>query len=399
MSGGCKICGKREDTKRCKICKKVRYCGEVCQKLDWDGYLGTPHREECYYEKEKEIPLVYEKKEPIKPCPICFEEEEDEGNCGMCLRCGNVFCGFCNTVEKMGKVRDCPMCRFDMVLEGEERLKRMRELLDSKEREINKRVLYSNFATLYSTENHVIAKEFCQKSMDLGFHLAFTNMAIMIETTEKDLEKALPFFKKGASMRSALSQVRLAGLHEGKEEFLWYERAAENCDSGAQHNMGVLNEQKDIQKSIEWYTSASKNGYSLSLVNLGEIFDFGKGGIKKDEKLAANYYIQAYELHQPRACYHLGRLCQTGTLLPSEKETAIEFYEEGAEMGDISCITSLGFTLIERDEKRAVELLEKATSMGCAVAPYELGIYYLPDMGKSQPYFALAKERGCQLLK
>ncbi|KAI8830962.1 hypothetical protein BJ741DRAFT_618409 [Chytriomyces cf. hyalinus JEL632] len=69
------------------------------------------------------------------------------------------------------------------------------------------------------------------------------------------------------------------------------------------------------------------------------------------------------------------------TGVPVNHTNAIEHYRLGIDTGSIECISQLGRlyqkgTGVEKDVKKAVELFEKAISLGCSMGCYYLGTLY-----------------------
>ncbi|MBO4541471.1 MAG: sel1 repeat family protein [Bacilli bacterium] len=84
---------------------------------------------------------------------------------------------------------------------------------------------------------------------------------------EKEYEKAIRFFKKAIRQGDCFSApVPLAEMYRNGE--------------------GV---EKDVPKAVSYYKKAADNGNVVALLALAEIYEKGEGGIKKDEALASRY--------------------------------------------------------------------------------------------------------------
>lgn len=396
---GCKICGKREDNLRCGKCKRVRYCSKICQKIDY-----PTHKDECVFTGDI---IDMTKKEPVNPCSICFEEEEDEGICGICLRCGNVFCGNCNIPSKLGRTTNCPMCRYDMDMTLDDRISKTRILIQ-KGKKLGP--LYSNLGVLLSQRgsDEKEMKEAFQKSIDLGYHMGYYNYAIVLEGTYGEKERPMKYYQIAASMRNNLAQEKLASeaSARGENELTrhWYMRSAENGNSKSQYNMGILCEQKkDYVKAREWYEKALENDLALAAVNLGLLYESGLG-VEVDTDLSYKYYSRGAALSCPSAYYHLGRVCEVGYLAPSI-DMALVWYTLGETLNDYKCITCLGLIYMnENNYKDAIDKFEKATALGCPISPCQLGDIYSEtqntssgvkkDSKKAIDYYLMSGERG-----
>ncbi|KAI8840377.1 hypothetical protein BJ741DRAFT_597160 [Chytriomyces cf. hyalinus JEL632] len=91
-----------------------------------------------------------------------------------------------------------------------------------------------------------------------------------------------------------------------------------------------------------------------------------------------------------------------GTGVPVNHANAIEHYRLGMDAGSVECISQLGLlyqkgTGVEKDVKKAVELFEKAVSLGCSLGCYYLGTLHedgydgiLKDLSKAATFFEQA---------
>ncbi|MBS1993732.1 MAG: sel1 repeat family protein [Cyanobacteria bacterium SZAS LIN-3] len=82
---------------------------------------------------------------------------------------------------------------------------------------------------------------------------------------------------------------------EGAEQF---RRLGNEGDAFAQYIMGVMYQNgrgvpKNVHSAIGWYMKSAKQGYPGAEERLGEIYQFGEQGIKKDNKQAADWYRRA----------------------------------------------------------------------------------------------------------
>ena len=345
--------------------------------------------------------------EPVNPCPICFEEEEDEGICGICLRCGNVFCGGCNIPSKLGKTTNCPMCRYDMDMSLDDRISKTKVLIQ-KGKKLGP--LYSNLGVLLSQrgDDKEEMKEAFEKSISFGYHMGYYNYAVILEDKYGEKELPLKYYKIAASMRNNLAQEKIACEASNKGDtklaWHWYTRSAENGNSKSQYNMGILCEQKkDYVKAREWYEMAFENDLAIAGVNLGLLYESGLG-VEVDNNRSYQYYTRAASLSCPSAYYHLGRVCEIGYLSPAI-DMALVWYTLGESLNEYKCITCLGLIYMnEKNYSDAITRFEKATSLGCPISPCQLGDIYseakdpipgvVKDSKKAIEYYLLAGERG-----
>ena len=68
--------------------------------------------------------------DPVHPCPICLENEDDHGKSALqCFKCGRFYCGDCNRAEGMGRVANCPICRAPFDVSAETNVERLLRLV------------------------------------------------------------------------------------------------------------------------------------------------------------------------------------------------------------------------------------------------------------------------------
>ena len=77
----------------------------------------------------------------------------------------------------------------------------------------------------------------------------------------------------------------------------WFTKAAENGDSGAMNNMGVMYSKgegspKDMKKAFDCFLSAAKNGLNRSMYNVGGLYLEGIA-VKQDAEKGIHWLKQA----------------------------------------------------------------------------------------------------------
>jgi len=365
----CKVCGKREEIKACSRCKSTLYCSRICQKIDFKS-----HKKTCAHDPGKEISFPLVKKDPEHPCPICYEEEDIEGECGFCFECGNTFCGMCNTLSKMGKTFACPMCRNEKTLSNEERVKRLK-ILEKKVPEHRLKPLYTALGVFVDDPKE--SKLYLQKAVELGYPLAYYHMAVFLEK-EGDEEKSLEYHRIAASRRDKNSQARLGykAFESGDKNLAkhWYIRSAENGSESSMYNMGILCEEEGAcEESMKWYTKAYENGLDKACLNIGLL-------LEKQEKYseAYSYYSTASLKDIKEGYYHLGRFFENGLLGDPDLVHATSWYTLGMEKGESRCTLCLGEILEKTEEyTSAVQMYKKSIELGSHHSYIKLGVIYL----------------------
>ena len=67
------------------------------------------------------------------------------------------------------------------------------------------------------------------------------------------------------------------------------------CNLGIYYEYGKGGLTKDEIKAVEWYQKAAKAGNATAMCNLGIYYEYGEGGLTKDEAKAVEWYRKAAE--------------------------------------------------------------------------------------------------------
>ena len=170
---------------------------------------------------------------------------------------------------------------------------------------------------------------------------------------------------------------------------LMFRRAAEMGDPQGMYKLGVCYDfgkgglKKDDVKAVEWYQKAAEAGNANAMMSLGVCYDFGQGGLTEDEAKAMEWWKKAAEAGDATAMHNLGYAygCGQGGLTKDEAK-AVEWYQKAAEAGNASAMNRLGSAYaygrggLKKDDAKAVEWYQKAAEAGGARAMYNLGSAY-----------------------
>ncbi len=197
----------------------------------------------------------------------------------------------------------------------------------------------NGLATLYrsgkldgetSTPNYTKAIELYQKMIDLGDARGYVNLASMYlngESFEKDHKKAIEILEEAYKLKNTTAMRVLAQIYGSAE----------------------LNPAKkqDIAKAVKLYKEAVALEDSEAMVMLAYLYANGLYG-KKDDKpdyiTAVELYQQAARRNNPVAFTNLGNLFYNGVLQEEGKsstETAKQYWQRAAQMGDLSAKENL----------------------------------------------------------
>ncbi len=167
-----------------------------------------------------------------------------------------------------------------------------------------------------------------------------------------------------------------------------YRLAAALGSAQAQVNLGILYETgrgglaRDDAKAAELYRKAADQGSAPAQKNLGFLYEQGRGGLSKDDAKAVELYRRAADQGNAGAQVNLGYMYRQGRGgLPKDDAKAVELYRQAAEQGNAIGQVNLGVMYeqgiggLVKDDAKAVELYRKGASQGEAS-----GQAYLADM-------------------
>ena len=195
---------------------------------------------------------------------------------------------------------------------------------------------------------------------------------------------------------------------------LMYRRAAEMGDPRAMNILGFCYEfgqgglTKDEAKAMEWYRKAAEKGNPTAMNNLGCCYADGKGGLTKDGAKAVEWFQKAAEAGEAGAMSNLGICYEYGKGgLTEDEAKAVEWYKKAAEAGYATAMCKLGDAYeygnggLTKDETKTVEWYKKAAEAGDEYAMCVLGDAYAngtwgltKDEAKAVEWYQKAAEVG-----
>ncbi len=117
-----------------------------------------------------------------------------------------------------------------------------------------------------------------------------------------EYKEALEKYRVLAERGSAPAQVRVGwmyhtgrGVGEDREEARrWYKAAADTGSALGQFYLARLYlQEKDYATGLEFLGKAASQNYTPALARLGDLYDRGLAGVKRDREKALQYYQQA----------------------------------------------------------------------------------------------------------
>lgn len=159
--------------------------------------------------------------------------------------------------------------------------------------------------------------------------------------------------------------------------------------------------EKDVEKAREMFQTVVDNGYVEGYYGLAKIF--------KDEKDYATmyeYYEKVLEATEQgfisAATNDIGYMYANGEGVEEDKDLAMEWYEKGAALGNVSSMNNIAhhyaFVLEEPDYVKAMEEYQKAAALGSGAAMHSIGYLYQNGYGvevdhdKAMEWFLKAAE-------
>jgi TPR repeat protein len=108
---------------------------------------------------------------------------------------------------------------------------------------------------------------------------------------------------------------------------------------------------KDFKVADQYAQKAADNGVSACMVIVGDAYQVGRSGYKKDGALAVEWYLRAADKGNVQGMYEAGEAYGDGKGVPIDRALAVPLLEKAANLGHVSAMYSLGFILVVNDER------------------------------------------------
>ncbi|EPF71656.1 hypothetical protein GCM10025882_22410 [Acinetobacter gyllenbergii] len=169
----------------------------------------------------------------------------------------------------------------------------------------------------------------------------FSVFVLMLSLTGCDVKAGQAHDKKISIDLSKINEVMKRNDEKEKKQFFsGLVITAGKDDAIAQNLMGViyengyLDQKKDMNKAIYWYTQAVKNNNGFAENNLGSLYAHGIG-VEQDYRKAYEYYKNAMEKNIPEAINSIGFMYFNGFYLKQDLKKACEYYQKAADLGHL----------------------------------------------------------------
>lgn len=176
--------------------------------------------------------------------------------------------------------------------------------------------------------------------------LVYSYLGECFEHGKEDYEQAFSCYRLAALGKAPSAYFNLAAcylLGKGTTEnvdsaLFWFEKGILSPNRRASKvYCGYIYSfyKNDMEKGMKYLNEAAQEGSGMALYYLGEIYDDGIGGIKKDPSKAVLYYKES--IYNETYAIVLRKLADhyfEGNGVPKDIEKAIEMYKDAARMGD-----------------------------------------------------------------
>ena len=137
--------------------------------------------------------------------------------------------------------------------------------------------------------------------------------------------------------------------------------------------------ERNIQKAVELFTLAAKQGNSFAAFALGKMFLSNDASLPRDEATALNWITYASERGNQFAQCYLGKLLLKGADgIPQDTNAALRWLRASVDQGNVYAEYALAMAylkgkIVPKDALKALELLRHASSQDHQFAQYQLG--------------------------
>lgn len=137
--------------------------------------------------------------------------------------------------------------------------------------------------------------------------------------------------------------------------------------------------ERNIQKVVELFTLAAKQGNSFAAFALGKMFLSNDASLPRDEATALNWITYASERGNQFAQCYLGKLLLKGADgIPQDTNAALRWLRASVDQGNVYAEYALAMAylkgkIVPKDALKALELLRHASSQDHQFAQYQLG--------------------------
>ncbi|MBR4819742.1 MAG: sel1 repeat family protein [Clostridiales bacterium] len=227
-------------------------------------------------------------------------------------------------------------------------------------------------------DHYVTAMEYFDKAINLGSVYGLVGKGTLYEggnDVDKDCAQAYELYQQAADAGCLLGFTCMAMMvrngtapgQTGPEGM----RAIELCEKGL--------------SSKHWIDQV------YSAYAIGVVYEFGAGDISADATQAIEWLSKASDLGYGNAMVEIGRMYDNGRGVTQDYGTANYWYEKAVSQGDTSAAVNLGYNYsnalgVAEDQQKAFQMFLFAAENGNEVGAFDVGIHYRDGEGTTQNY-------------
>lgn len=180
-----------------------------------------------------------------------------------------------------------------------------------------------------------------------------------------------------------------------KESIELYKKAAGKGNTTAMINLGFMYEKgkglpQDYTEALQWFTKAANAGNSEAMCKIGEYYEEGKG-VNENIELAIEWYKKAADLKNPDAYFNIAYLYYVGEKVPLNEEKAFYWFKKAAELDEPIAEYAVGEMYlngngVEKNITQAIYWIRKSAENGYSVAMHDLAWIYGTGTGVDVDY-------------
>lgn len=165
--------------------------------------------------------------------------------------------------------------------------------------------------------------------------------------------------------------------------------------SMAQNNLAICyakgyGVKKDPKIAVEWYKKSADNNNAKAQYALG-LYYFKGNEVNQDYKKSVEFFLKSAQKGHAYAQYYLGECYFNGYGVPQDYQKAVEWYSKSVEQDNASAQFALGNCYykgngVSIDREKAIELFKQSAENGNSKAQCNMGYLYYKGIGVEQNY-------------
>ncbi|NLC24291.1 MAG: sel1 repeat family protein [Oxalobacter sp.] len=205
------------------------------------------------------------------------------------------------------------------------------------------------------------------------------------------IREALEIYLKPENRDKTAVQFRIWNIYlnlpDSERSVEWFSQSAKEGNVYAQYHLGLIytngiGVKQDYNKALTLFTQTAERGYPPALNSMGILYEEGSG-VKQSDYEAAQWYLKAAKKNYARSQCNLAGILTYSKTIDKNYHNAYLLLQTCLRLKpDNECCLNRMAELysngwgVKMDNKKAIELREKAATVGSEVAMYNLGVYY-----------------------